>query len=429
MNLSKDSGEIIKLILPKFKECMIYKNLKNKTALDKLLIKLYNDIVEGHNFVKYKLKRGCMKAILKPLGVPEKPEIYESRFFPQTIKTYIEDRGKYQLIYKCSINNREITIRFTLFSENDLEHLTKYDNYAHLMYIWLYICDIYSLKKCANTLSVYVYLTPFDKNLPDKPITTIGTNNVNTAFTLACAVNGEIVLFRKEEWMKVFIHETFHSYGLDFSSYSSSSIKESIKQIFPIQSDFIIEEAYAETWARIINCAFTSYNSMGEKKKEEKKKEFLLYMDFCLQNERLFALYQCNKVLNFMGLTYEDIYSNSEKSMYLRKNLYREDTNVFSYYILTAILLNDYYGFMRWCEKNNIGFIRFNSTEKKLRDFGELIKDLYNTKSMHQGLNCISNSINNKLYKNKYAGKSPGLLEEQRKWVGNTTRMSCIELL
>ena len=115
--------------------------------------------------------------------------------------------------------------------------------------------------------------------------------------------------------------------------------------------------------------------------------------------------------------------------MYLRKNLYREDTNVFSYYILTAILLNDYYGFMRWCEKNNIGFIRFNSTEKNLRDFGELIKDLYNTKSMHQGLNCISNSINNKLYKNKYAGKSPELLEEQRKWVGNTTRMSCIELL
>ena len=56
--------------------------------------------------------------------------------------------------------------------------------------------------------------------------------------------------------------------------------------------------------------------------------------------------------------------------MYLRKNLYREDTNVFSYYILTAILLNDYYGFMRWCEKNNIGFIRFNSTEKNLRDFG-----------------------------------------------------------
>ena len=29
----------------------------------------------------------------------------------------------------------------------------------------------------------------------------------------------------------------------------------------------------------------------------------------------------------------------SEKSMYLRKNLYREDTNVFSYYILTAIAI------------------------------------------------------------------------------------------
>jgi len=436
MHISKDSGEIIKLILPKFKECMAYKHANEKflNSLNKMLMTLYKDISNGDKFVKHQLNTGCMKAVLKQISETEKaaiPEIYNSRFFPSIIKNYIEDMGKHQLTYKCVINNREISILFTLFSENDLADLTKYDKYAKLMYIWLYICDIYSLKKCAKTISIYVYLTPYKKFLPEKTTTTIGTNHVNTAFTLACAVNGEIVLFREEEWMKVFIHETFHAYGLDFGSYTSLSIKETVKKIFPIKSDFNIEEAYAETWARIINAAFVSYNSL---KKKSDAKEFLIYMNFSLQIERLFALYQCNKILQFMGLTYQDLYNTNEKSMYLRNNLYREDTNVFAYYVLTSIFLNDYYAFINWCKKNNIAFIRFDSTEKNFENFGELIKELFDAESMRNGLKCISNSINNKIYKKRLSVSEEDFdkiqeLKDHRKWVGNTTRMSCIELL
>ena len=71
MHISKDSGEIIKLILPKFKDCMAYKH-QNKSflnSLNKMLMTLYNDIYVGDKFVNHKLETGCMKAILKPLGV------------------------------------------------------------------------------------------------------------------------------------------------------------------------------------------------------------------------------------------------------------------------------------------------------------------------------------------------------------------------
>jgi len=413
MLLSNNSGEIIKLMLPKFKKCINYNKNKNKASLNKLLIKIYNDIIEGDKFVQHKLDTGCMNATLKLITKREtkKPQIYVSRFFPEHIKKYVEETGKHQLIYRCKINGREITIYFTLFSENDLNILDKYDNYAFLIYIWLYICDIYSLKKCANTLSVYIYQTPFKKELPNKATTTLGVNNVNTAFTMHCAVNGEIVIYREEEWFKVFIHETFHSYGLDFGGYTTSNLKSHVKKIFPIESDFHIKEAYAETWARIINCAFVSYYSMEHK---TDKKEFLLYMDFCLQSERIFALYQCNKVLQFMGLSYEDIHKTDEKSIYLRRSLYREDSNIFAYYILTSIFLNDYYQFMNWCHLNNIVFLRFNVTEKKIKDFGNLISALYKSESMNREIKNINNIINNKMLNNN--------------WITNTTRMSCIEI-
>ena len=144
--------------------------------------------------------------------------------------------------------------------------LDKYDEYAKFMYMWLYVCSLYSRKKCAKTLDIYIYLTPFTKSLPDTNTSTLGPDNVNTAFTLACSPNSEMVIFRREEWKKVFIHETFHTYGLDFSSHDSNIIKKSVSEIFPIDSEYDIEEAYAETWARIINSAFCSYNSLVDKK-------------------------------------------------------------------------------------------------------------------------------------------------------------------
>ena len=70
---------------------------------------------------------------------------------------------------------------------------------------------------------IYTYiLLHLSKSLPDTNTSTLGPDNVNTAFTLACSPNSEMVIFRREEWKKVFIHETFHTYGLDFSSHDSN---------------------------------------------------------------------------------------------------------------------------------------------------------------------------------------------------------------
>ena len=45
-------------------------------------------------------------------------------------------------------------------------------------------------------------------------------------------------------------------------------------------------------------------------------------------------------------------------------SLYKENTNVFSYYILKSILMSNYDGFMKWCFDSNMNFISFKKQIK-----------------------------------------------------------------
>ena len=183
------------------------------------------------------------------------------------------------------------------------------------MFTWLYLCSKYSKNTCVKELEVNVFLTPIKRKLPLSNAKILGPDHINGAYTYCCKPMGEIYIFRKEDWFKVFIHETFHAFGLDFCGSSSlTDIKNITRSIFNIKSDFNIEEAYSETWAVIYNAVFISYTSMKRKNIDE----FIMNLDVCLQTERLYKLYQCNKILDFMGLTYEDLYDDSKKQLSLK---------------------------------------------------------------------------------------------------------------
>jgi hypothetical protein len=309
----------------------------------------------------------------------------------------VDANEKYQLIFTCgNVGQREIQVIFTLFAEEQLKQIKIYTQYVRMMYIWLHICGQYAHKACTETLNVFIYPTPFLKKLPTSPVTTIGPEHINTAFTMACVKNGQIIIFREEEWFKVFIHETFHSYGLDFATQDHGSLKNVLREIFPINSDFDIYEAYTETWARIINCAFCSFNALSHEKKKDPK-GFILNMNFCLEMERMFALYQCIKVLGFMGLRYNNIYK--KENTYLR-HLYKENTHVFAYYIMTAIFLNDQQGFMLWCKKNNKSLLKFQSSPDTFKSFAAYISSVYECISLLNGIVHMS-ELNTKVNKSK----------------------------
>ena len=384
------------------------------------LLKQYKLISKRENDDKYKLiMRSLFKDLLEAekylLTSPVNKTIYtweehktnnhvqlsnNSRFFPKTIRKYIQDTPCSLIKYTCEIQGRENNIYFYSYaseagaskagasehgaSEHGINRAVK------LMFVWLYVCIKYAQQKCAKELNVYIFLTPFKKTLPVKTTTIISSEHVNTAFTYSCLPEGEITIFRAEEWFKVFLHETFHAYNLDFGlTPVPTNFQGKINTLFHINSEFNINEAYTEAWSRIINCVLYSFNSLTER--EKTFNNFLMYTDFCLELERLFSLYQMNKILNFMGLNYPDIYSSGG---YLKAHLYKEDTHVFGYYILTALFLNDYKEFVQWCAAINTNIFKFDCSAESFKKMAIYIQKIHNNPELLRVLSLYqSNKI------------------------------------
>jgi len=419
MDFASNLDSLMKPFIKAFGKCEKTKLSKSDhKSFETLLISLHKDIYTSNETI---LKDGCMTSsvinIQTDFKSVKRPDDYsKSRYFPMVIQKYIKENELYQLNFSCgNVGGREINIHFTLFSEDDLSKLANYVENVRLMYVWLNICAKYASTECSSVLDIYIFPTPFTKNLPGSTATVLGPEHVNTAFTAACAPHGQLIIFREEEWFKVFFHETFHAYGLDFARSDISDFKKTIKSLFPINSDFDLYEAYTETWARIINCAFSSFNALENDKKRDKK-AFLVNFNFCIGIERLFALYQCTKVLSFMGLHYNDIHD--QKSNYLREKLYKENTHVFAYYIMTAIFLNDYEGFMLWCKKNNKVWIKFDLTPENFASFAEYIESIYKCISLIEGIDYMG-KMNQQVNRNKGDVKNEILTK--------TTRMSIIQ--
>ena len=212
--------------------------------------------------------------------------------------------------------------------------------------------------------------------------------NVNTAFTTTCPSNSEIVIYRKEEWFKVFIHETFHNFGLDFSDMNLMNVNEKILSIFQVNSNVNLFESYTEFWARIINIVFCSFTNMKDKNNIN---EFLINSEFFINYERVFSFFQMVKILNFMGLNYNNLYNKDNLN---KKILYKENSNVLSYYIITLILIDNYQAFLLWCDTNNTELLQFKKTQKNLEKYCTFIENNYKSKSIINGVECIKKILN-----------------------------------
>ena len=206
---------------------------KQKKIFDNILNQLYNDLTKAHNYVNYQIKKECFqKDVQRIVSIKQfaNPNIFNSRYFPKHIREYVNSQTSYHLKYKCKINNKTIRINFILSLEEDIQQLHLYDQYVKYVYMWIYIASLYSSKHLSNTLDLHFYMTPFKKYLPTND--TLGPKHVNSGYSSIGAINGEIVIFRKEEWFKVFIHETFHSFGLDFARMSQGKINKKMKAYF-----------------------------------------------------------------------------------------------------------------------------------------------------------------------------------------------------
>lgn len=222
-----------------------------------------------------------------------------SLFFPSVIVNYINKTRFREYIFKIHKQNYRFMIK--LYSETSI-HIKEYIKKIKTIIVMFIRCKP-SLQKTYNNITIY--LTDFEKT----------KEYMNTGFTYG----NNIVLYRKEEWFKVFIHECIHLFDFDFHNHNDFS---KMKQYFPIQSQFLLFETYTEFWARIINISWLSRHKSFRIFEHRFHKYF--------KREQLYACLMTNKLLNEQNLTYQDLLQHN--------NHYQEKTNIFCYVILTSLL-------------------------------------------------------------------------------------------
>jgi hypothetical protein len=379
MELSKISKELI-LFFSKNKY-LNYVKQTNKTK--SILTDLYNEIQEANYYVKKQIKyRYTIKKIQTATQIT-KPKNFNTRSFPDIVRNHIDELIMSEICYYFSLYDRNIKVYFIVENDNIMLEIEQYNKYIHTIATWLYILNMYSSKDCSVNLNIYFYFTSLKKNLPNSNIYILDETNVNTAFTTTCSSDSEIIVFRKEEWLKVFIHETFHNFGLDFSMMNNDITHECIINIYKVKSNINAYEAYTEFWAEIINAIFCSYYATPD----NDINEFLSNCEFYINFERTYSIFQLIKTLEFMGLQYKDLYSNSKYSAILRDNLYKENTNVLAYYIIKTVLINNYQGFFSWCKTNNLSLLDFKKTTGNQKEFCKFIEKNYKSNTLLQDIN------------------------------------------
>lgn len=213
-------------------------------------------------------------------------------------------------------------------------------------------------------MTIYWYLTKHKKELP-REHEVIDRVHVNTAFTFACHKgSNSIYIFREEEWFKVLLHESFHSFGLDFALMPEDVVNKAMFSIFPIKLDLRFSESYAELWAEIINVLFISVINYPCNSNRINMNILARSIETKMADEIAFSMFQISKILKHNKMGYIELFS---------KNNYMEKTSVFSYYILKGIMIFYYNDFIEWCITHNDG-LRFNKTEENLLSLVEFIK-------------------------------------------------------
>ena len=399
-----------------------YINDVKQTAKTNLIIKeLYYDILEAYEFVlslKHNKKIYYNLTTKKIISAAQitKPENFNSNSFPEIVRKHIDESVISEICYSFSLFDRNIKIFFMVEEDNIELKLDTYNRYVDNIVMWIYILNQYASKQCVHSLKLYFYFTSLEKHLPNSNISILDEINVNTAFTTTCPKDSEIVVFRKEEWFKVFIHETFHNFGLDFSDMNNKVVHACILHIFNVKSEVNLYESYTEFWAEIMNALFCSFIAL---KNKTDINQFLSNSEFYINFERTYSFFQLVKTLKFMGLQYEDLYSKDEHSKVLRDHLYKEKTNVLAYYVIKTIIINNYQSFLLWCKTNNILLMQFKKTPLNQNEFCRFIEKNYKTRSI---LESISNT---QIFLNKLVNKkhNPNI-----RYLLSNLRMSICEL-
>jgi hypothetical protein len=253
------------------------------------------------------------------------------------------------------------------------------------IYLWLNLADKYASKHCSETMNLHFYFTDHMKQLGSVDLEALDMIHVNTAFTTSCSRETEIYLFRREEWFKVFMHETFHNLGFDFSEMDCSTLDKRLNAVFPLNNKFKVYESYCEMWAETAHVLFLLFF------KGYNKSDALAKFETVLHYETVYSLFQCVKMLNHYQITYDQLTNKTCSFSKKAREKYREKSPVFSYYVIKTIFLLSWNDFLEWCLNNNENLLQFSKTPNAQTSFADLISRLHKSERVLSNISVMEN--------------------------------------
>lgn len=253
-------------------------------------------------------------------------------------------------------------------------------------------------KSSMERLDIEIIFTDFKKTLPKKG-TPLDTQHINSAFVTNCSPQKKMLIFRKEEWLKVFIHELLHAFNIDFSCDDQSENDTYLQSLFPLKNDdFRLYETYTELWALLIHCCFVAFYDA-----KDKKNIYSIFdsVKLLFSHESLFTRVQFHKIMNHYNLTLSDITNGSDH--------YNEKTHVLSYFIFKYFCILNINQFVKLCSSGNTK-ISFSLAEKNSKQFIDFIYQSYMSL-----LNDDSSALD--------------FMNKKNRFVSNTLRMSTYEMI
>lgn len=350
---SKDDGQVVK-----FFEDLLENDTSiiKPTILPKPMTKFYKEFFRKFQYVSVNIDINQIEKV----AFKQNRSSDMTNYIDRRMRNDVMNQMKQTFLYNTEIR-RPIHIQISV--DNESENENDIAKYLTMIVFWLSVVVQYTDDNvCNKPLSIIIFMSSLKKSLPSVTCLEeceIQKPMVNTGYSVKC---DHIVIYRREEWFKVFVHETFHNYTLDFFENTSNDVVPQLREYFGIQRKLEVRlfEAYTESWARIMNALLLAYDN--EKKSLDK---FMKLADRNIQLERLNSYYQTCKILNYMNLSLDKL------------EYYNEETSNLSYYFFVSMLYSDYQEYIQWSYGNNASgrILQFDNdnSEEKQDKFKDLI--------------------------------------------------------
>ena len=374
-NCTKKS-KTINSFLNNFNDFLNINNTLNNTKYKKyytLQKKIYNFLDHNHNYNNIK--------IIKNNFIIDKLNIEDNEYMHYSIKNKLNHTRNITVVqYKLFYNNKKIIINYYFIKTN----ITEKDLKNHINFISQFVQLIYFITKYEHKNNVFhIYLTDYKKNIISNHI---NAQNINSGVCYFNDVNKKIIIYRSEEYIKVFIHEFLHSCYIDLYLHKNNDkINNYIYNKFKFiknNTEIMISESYTEFWCNIIYISIFSYNFMNNSKQYVSFDNYINIFDKFFEKQIYFSALQSVKILDIFDLNYLDTVNNK------KINKYKETTHALSYYYFKTLMIFDYKRVISMCNNNII------SNETTLINIVTYLTNIYNNKKLINLFNLFRNVLN-----------------------------------